>query len=288
MRAETKKRTIFLSVIALLGLLYSTVWILVLLDAEAILTQVPDLPNMPEVLAQQYPLLNAVAWLIRADLFDVVARGLDPMCMVIEINQHSIRHIGIAMFVTWICVFLLLNRTYARRWSRWLARAVQVLILILLILGTIQTLHSFICHKRVVPKWDRKRDQNILNNRDRYSLINRDVLVPYSTQGVEFLEENIGDLHISVDRRGSISLFNARLDKDYLKEIIIRRMARMKCARFFFWIDYRCRADDRAAILGLITNLAPDDAYFVVREGSYSNTVYKGVHCDKAPIDWAR
>jgi hypothetical protein len=26
----------------------------------------------------------------------------------------------------------------------------------------------------------------------------------------------------------------------------------------------------------------------VVREGSYSNTVYKGVHCDKAPIDWAR
>ncbi|MGI6100380.1 MAG: hypothetical protein GX174_09145 [Lentisphaerae bacterium] len=111
MRAATKKRTIFLSVIALLGLLYSTVWILVLLDAEAILTQVPDLPNMPEVLAQQYPLLNAVAWLIRADLFDVVARGLDPMCMVIEINQHSIRHIGIAMFVTWICVFLLLNRT---------------------------------------------------------------------------------------------------------------------------------------------------------------------------------
>ena len=56
------------------------------------------------------------------------------------------------MFVTWICVFLF-SIALMPDDEPLPARGVQVLILILLILGTIQTLHSFICHKRVVPKW---------------------------------------------------------------------------------------------------------------------------------------
>lgn len=280
-----KKRTIILSLIALLGVLYAIPWFLALRDANVILTQMPNPPRTPEAFAEQYPILNAVVWLIRIDLFAAVASGWDPLDMTVEINHHCLRHVGISMAITWICVILLLHRSYARRWPRALARTAQVLIGILLVLGSVQTALSFIRHERVVPKWDRKRDPNVLQNHYRFENMNQDVVVPDSTHGAVLTKSEFGDFHVEIDKRGWLSISGAQVTKPQLEKILSARAAQAPPPRFLLWVDYRCRAEDRDAILSLATNIAPDQTYFVVREGNHRdmNIVYKGLHHNKMP-----
>ncbi len=280
-----KKRTIVLSAIALLGVFYAIPWFLALRDANVILTQMPNPPRTPEAFADQYPILNAVVWLIRIDLFAAVASGWDPLEMIVEINHHAIRHVGVSMAITWVCVILLLHRPYAKRWSRALARTAQVLIGILLVLGCAQTVLSFIRHERVVPKWDRKRDPNVLQNHYRFEEMNQDVRVPDSTQGAVLTKSDVTDIHIEVDRRGWASIGGAMLTRTQLAQIVSAKASQAPPPRFLLWVDYRCKNQDRDSILSLATNISPDNTFFVVREGNHRdmNIVYKGLHHNKMP-----
>jgi biopolymer transport protein ExbD len=278
-----KKRTIILSAIALIGVLYTIPWFIAAYDVNVILPQMPPPPHTPEAFAEQYPILNAVTWLIRVDLFAAVASGWDALDMLVEINQHCLRNIGISMAITWVCVILLLHRNYAKRWTRALARTTQVLIGILLVLGCVQTAHSFIRHERVVPKWDRKRDQNVLQNHYRFEEMNHDIVVPDSTQGAVLTKSDFGDFYIEVDKRGWLSISGAQVTRAQLEKIVNARASQSPPPRFLLWVDYRCRAEDRDAILSLATNIAPDQVYFVVRDGNHRdmNIVYKGLHYNK-------
>ena len=278
-----KKRTIILSVIALLGVLYAIPWFIAARDVNIILTQMPDPPRTPEAFAEQYPILNAVVWLIRIDLFAAVASGWDPLNMIVEINRHCILHVGISMAITWVCVILLLHRTYTKRWRRALACTAQVLLGTLVFISLVQAAYSVIRHERVVPKWDRKRDPNILNNHYRFENANQDVVVPDNTQGAVLAKPEFGDCHVEIDKRGRLSISGAQVTKAQLAEIVNVRAAQAPPPRFLLWADYRCRAEVRDTILSLVTNIAPEQTYFVVREGNHRdmNIVYKALHYNK-------
>jgi len=49
--------------------------------------------------------------------------------------------------------------------------------------------------------------------------------------------------------------------------------------RFLLWIDGRCEAEHRDAVLRLLREQGHDSVYFVVHEGNYwdMNIVYKGI-----------
>jgi hypothetical protein len=279
-----KKRTIVLSTIALLGVLYAVPWFTAARDVNIILTQMPNPPRTPQAFAQEYPVLNAVVWLIRIDLFATVASVWDPLDMIVEINHHCIRHFCISIAITLVCVILLLQRRYVKQWSRALARTTQAILGVLLLLGIAQTTHSFIRHERVVPKWDRKRDPNILQNHYRFEEMNQDVIVPDSTQGSILVKSEAEDIHIEVDKRGWLSLSGVPLTRTQLVEIVSAKAAQTPPPRFLLWIDCLCRTVDRDAILSIATNISPDNTYFVVREGNHRdmNIVYKGLHHNKA------
>lgn len=278
-----KNRSRVLSVIALLGVLYAIPWLYAARDVNVILTQMPNPPRTPEAFAEQYPILNAVVWLIRIDLFAAVASGWDPLEMIVEINHHCIRHFFFGIAVTLVCLILLLHRRYAKRWSLALARTGQVIFAILVVLGLGQTAHSLIRHERVVPKWDRNRDTNILQNHYRFEEMNQDVCVPDSTQGAALTKSEAEDIHIEVNRRGRISIGGAMLSKTQLDQIVSAKASQGTTPRFLLWVDYRCKTQDRDIILSLATNISPDNTFFVVREGNDRdmNIVYKGLHHNK-------
>jgi hypothetical protein len=278
-----KKRTILLSLIALLGVLYAIPWFIAARDVNVILTQMPSPPRTPEAFAEQYPILNAVVWLIRIDIFAAVASGWDPLDMVVEINHHCILNVSIGIAVTLLCVILILHRTYTKRWSRAVAGTAQVILAVLVLLSVGQTVHSTIRHERVVPKWDRMRDTNVLQNHYRFEEMNQDVEVPFSSNGVVLVKSDAEDVHIEVDRRGWLSISNIQLSKVNLLDVIDRKSKQSQPLRFLLWMDRRSKAEDRDAILRLVTNIAPDNTYFVVHDGNHRdmNIVYKGINHNK-------
>ena len=153
----------------------------------------------------------------------------------------------------------------------------------LVFISLVQAAYSVIRHERVVPKWDRKRDPNILNNHYRFENANQDVVVPDNTQGAVLAKSEFGDCHVEIDKRGRLSISGAQVTKAQLVEIVNVRAAQAPPPRFLLWADYRCRAEVRDTILSLVTNIAPEQTYFVVREGNHRdmNIVYKALHYNK-------
>jgi hypothetical protein len=278
-----KRRNTVLIAIAIVAALYAVPWLIAYRTANYSLMFEYPRPTTPAEFAAQYPVLNAVLWLIRVDMFAPMQGDVTALQYAGEINTHCVRNIALSLAVLATCMVLLLVRPYRKGWSRALVRTAQVLIGTVAVLSLALTTYSLTRHERVVPKWDRTRDTNILNNHSRFGGLNLDILVPESTQGDALSESDLQDIHIGVDIRGRISIAGAMLTRTQLVQIVSAKAAQTPPPRFLLWIDYRCRIQDRDAILSLTTNISPDETYVVVREGNHRdmNIVYKGVDHNK-------
>ena len=146
-----------------------------------------------------------------------------------------------------------------------------------------RTVHSFVRHERVVPKWDRKRDSNVLQNHYRFEERNEEILLPISTHGTVLTKSALQDVYIEVDKRGELSISGVPATRAQLKAIVDVLAAQPPSPRFLLWMDYRCQPDARDAILSLATNISPEQTFFVVREdsGFDMNVVHKGLHYNR-------
>jgi len=185
----------------------------------------------------------------------------------------------VALAVLFACAFVALNRPYVKRWTRRLALLFQTLLALMVLHAGVSIAYSLVRHERVVPKWDRTRDPNVLNNHARFGQMNEAIVVPHSAQGEVLTRSESQDVHIEVDRRGVRGVCSVPLTMAQFAGILEESAKRGTEQRFLLWIDGRCEAEHRDAVLRLLREQGHDSVYFVVHEGNYwdMNIVYKGI-----------
>lgn len=126
-------------------------------------------PRSPSGLAKEFPVLSSAFWFLRIDVF---AQAEKPAELAAAISREFCisagRHCCLAIAAALAGVTLMLSvRVTRSRWKRTLAVAKWVAG-IACVAALVPPTVSLAVHRRTLPRWNRQRDTNALNNHYRY------------------------------------------------------------------------------------------------------------------------
>ncbi|MFC1497115.1 hypothetical protein ACFLS1_01395 [Verrucomicrobiota bacterium] len=238
--------------------------------------------------------LRSALWLLRIDIFskddslDVVSLAYD---ITIGLNRQRILAAGITL--AGLCCLLMCFRAKSRK-PRILLKSGKYITGVFSVLLIAAVFISLVTHKRKTPEWDRQRyiPDNILEYQRRFQEVNPDIIPPYCDEGIALTNEIVFDTHIEMDKRGWITIHNAKLSRTVLKNMLKKKRERClrhpEQLRVFLWVDYRCSHDDWKEMLEMVeTVFKPESIYFVVQKNLESGREYTALHHSKWTEDIA-